>query len=116
MNINETTQPIHIEGESKSWERARLITITNNYNKTPELTFIDEKITVSPIGEKHEGLPAITVKFDPTVEFDLLNPLTDEIIGKAKFQDLQVILYSLYIYEKNKTLSMEHSPITRPLR
>lgn len=101
MNINETIKPISISGEQKTWERARIITINNDYNKIPKLTFKDERITISPIGIRHEGLPDIDVMFNPEEEFDLIHPETGQVIGRAKYQDLQILLYSLYVAKKS---------------
>ena len=83
-----------------SWQRAHLITIANSHGGTPWIKFQEERITQlsdgqvlhSPVGELIEEM------VDPSTVFNVINPLTGDIVGTATYQDLQVLLYSLYFH------------------
>lgn len=83
--------------------RSNLITIDNPNGLPPQITFVEERI------EREAGRPdrslgnvgslskALTPENGLT-EFTLLNPLTGDAIGTARYQDLQVMLHSLYFH------------------
>ncbi len=85
-----------------SWVRSPSILVSNIYNELPSITFMEEVIYNLDQGivkGPYMGslLPGIVETFStPTTQFTLLNPMTDEVIGMASYQNLQVILYSMY--------------------
>jgi hypothetical protein len=95
-NYKEQTSEINIQGEVKSWLRARSVVING---KIPQIQFSEEKISIDPLGkESHFPSEVLTQQLlDPAVEFDILNPETDEVIGISTYGQIYTILYSLYI-------------------
>lgn len=91
-----------VSGEMTTWRRAANVTISNPYNGVPVLIFYEEDKIRLPNGSIMSGPgvrdPQIKVNFDtPLAEFPLRHPVTGEVIGTAKHQDLYVLLYSLYL-------------------
>lgn len=83
-----------------SYQRARLISITNEYNSNNSITFVEEVINF--IGDQHvhtdvSQIKEILTPDNALTQFNLLNPQDDSIIGIATYQDLYVLLYSLYM-------------------
>lgn len=81
------------------WQRAHDINISNQYNQIPVITFYEEEMLETngttyqkPIGNIRETME------NPLEEFPLINPLDGTPIGTAKYMDLQVMLFSLYLY------------------
>jgi hypothetical protein len=118
MLYNEQTRQVKIEGEEKSWTRARLIKISNNLNQTPSIEFLEDTVTIKVDGsESHAGGETLKANFDPTGEFDLINPNDGTVIGKGTHQQLQVLIYSLYIKlanERDAKVSQKPADSTRP--
>lgn len=93
-NYKETT----ISGSE--YQRARLITITNEHNSNNSITFVEEKITFIGSDHFHTDVSQITETLtleNGSTSFNLLNPVDDSVIGTATYQELYVILYSLYM-------------------
>ena len=96
QNYKETT----VSGTS--YVRAREVTVTNTLGGYKGIMFCEEQVSV--FGEKimREGIGAIHQEFtaeNASTEFQLLNPITNEPIGAtATFQDVYVLLFSLYYH------------------
>ena len=79
-------------------QRANYVGITNELGVIPSIVFVEEITTLMgteciskvPMGQVGESLS------DSTVEFPLLNPDTNEVIGHATYLDTYTNLYSLY--------------------
>jgi hypothetical protein len=88
-----------VTGEIKKWQRSHKAIISNPYNGVPFIVFHEEEKTILPNGETiSKELPASLKEslIDPDKTFDLLHPVTDQVIGTAKYQDIYIVLYSLY--------------------
>jgi hypothetical protein len=85
------------------WTRSSGGQFSNPYQGVPSISFQEEElITFSdgsvikqPSNSPYTHLS--TSMTDQSREFDLLNPMTGEVIGVSKFQDVFVILHSLYM-------------------
>jgi hypothetical protein len=87
-----------IQGEITSWRRARAIRITNNYEQIPEIEFYEEEKTLTPNQVLSRDTETLKESFaNPLEEFDLIHPELGIVVGKAKYQDIYIMLYSLYI-------------------
>jgi hypothetical protein len=86
-----------------TFDRAKLITVDNPNGMPPHITFVEERI------QREDGVPDVSLgqvgtlskemtAENATTQFDLLNPATGQVIGTAQYQDLQVLLYSLYFH------------------
>lgn len=92
--------PNYREGLIGGYQRAKRVEITNPLNQIPSITFYEELVItgrenvttiVSDVSTLTEAMT------DPAVQFDLVNPETGAVIGSAAYQDIYVILYSLYM-------------------
>jgi hypothetical protein len=97
-NYNEETQT----GETVSWTRSNKVIVSNEYGQVPYISFFEEQKIKLPDGTIVQGKldtkRNITESFaDPTKPLTLLHPVTGEIIGTATYQDIYIILNSLYI-------------------
>ena len=85
-----------------SYIRAREVTITNTLGGYKGIMFCEEEVSVFGNKIMRENLGAIHQEFTPenaSTEFPLLDPVTNEQIGAtATFQDVYVILFSLYYH------------------
>lgn len=87
------------------YQRARLITITNEHNSPNTITFIEEKIKF--IGTEHyhmdvSKLSETLTQDNASTTIDLLNPVDDSVIGSATYQQLYILMYSLYMKLANE--------------
>lgn len=81
-----------------SYQRGRTLVFENPINSTPSVLVVEERVTrladriiLEPAGEIRRSVP------DLSVEFQLRNPMTNELIGgTSTYQDLYVLLFSLY--------------------
>lgn len=82
------------------WVRSNSVHISNPYQGLPMVRFGEEEITLlsdgktvnTPLGDLFEPFS------DPTKTFPLLNPVTGDPLGAtAAYQDVYVMLHSLYI-------------------
>jgi hypothetical protein len=87
----------------QSWTRSFQVIIENKLNETPYIRFDEEEVFV--IGDnntitqfKGDRVVAPFNEENSTIEFPLMNPLTNELVSgqTAKYQDIFVLLYSLY--------------------
>lgn len=75
--------------------------VSNPYNGIPSIEFTQETIatfTDNPAGFINLG-PAPSIQADlsvPTTSFNLLNPVDNSVIGTSTYQNVYVLLYSLY--------------------
>lgn len=99
-NYNENT----LVGEIITYQRSNKVIIENNLDQIPIITFMEQIISILPDNTKviigrtkcEDSL------LNPYEELNLLNPVTDEIIGTAKYVDAQILLYSVYRHIANK--------------
>lgn len=94
MNYQQT----EIAGDS--WIRANRIIIENPYEGTPAATFMEERIINLPdnVITQSQGCivePFLSENFEKT--FPLLHPQTGESVGLASYQDVYILLSSLYL-------------------
>lgn len=104
-------------GQMTTWRRAANITISNPADGVPSIVFYEEDKIRLPNGSLMSGPgvrdPQIKADLkDPLTEFPLINPATGEVIGVARYQDLYVVLYSLYLHLAAKR-DESISPVTR---
>lgn len=86
-----------IAGES--WVRAYQIIIDNRYGQTPQIVFNEEEIADATTTTFNKHVSHIVESFsDPTKTFDLLNPVDGTVIGTVSYQDVYVMLSSLYAH------------------
>ena len=86
------------EDKLKAKQRANYVAISNELGGIPNIIFVEEVATLIgtdviskvPVGQVSENL------VDPAIEFPLLNPDTNEVIGHATYLDTYINLYSLY--------------------
>lgn len=88
-----------IDGQITKWRRADRIQINNAYGQVPNIVFTEIEQTSLPDGQQiRKQTDSLRSLFDnPTGEFDLLNPETGDVIGVGQYQDMYVMLYSLYM-------------------
>ncbi len=81
-----------------AWTRSYQVVVDNKYNEVPVITFNEEEIvdTGSTVISKHVFALQQDMS-DPTVTFNLVHPVTGDVIGTASYQDAYVMLSSLYL-------------------
>lgn len=88
-----------------SWVRATRVVIENGIGGTPAVSFIEEQVINLP-GEvitRSAGNIAEPFTVENAAEaFDLLHPETGAVIGSATYQDVYVMLHSLYMHVATK--------------
>ena len=72
-----------------------------SFNEEELITFSDGSIIRQPYSAL-QGMGLTTTMANQAKEFDLINPLTGDVIGKSKYQDVFVILHSLYMSMVNE--------------
>lgn len=92
-----------------SWVRSNRISISNEFDGIPSISFIEEQmynINNTLINKPYNTSSSpggICASFDnPNKSFELINPDTGDIMGVARLNDLRVILHSLYIHLAKK--------------
>jgi hypothetical protein len=82
--------------------RSNGVYIRNELGESPSITFSEQEIIFidgsTPVKRDITSLIEIMSEEKYTTEFPLLNPVTGEQIGTAKYQDIYVMLHSLYYY------------------
>ena len=87
-----------------SWVRASYITIQNQLGVTPYISFQEEEVfqagsSVVTRSPNSMTFPPVGASFaDPTTQFSLVHPVTGVVLGSAKYLDIQVMIYSLYMH------------------
>lgn len=86
-----------------SWQRAYQVLINNFYNTTPTVTFNEEEIINTGSGILTKHISHITESFsNPTTQFNIINPIDGSVTGTASYQDVYILLSSLYLDLANK--------------
>lgn len=95
-NYKQTT----VAGES--WVRARCVVIANELGQTPVIDFREEKVTQLADGSViKQHLDHLVKELPPEsfeTVFNVLDPVTGAVTGTAKFQDVYILLHSLYYH------------------
>lgn len=80
------------------WQRANKITISNPHVGLPSISFAEEDLTVLSDGRMtNTPLSTLDQAFDnPATVFNLVNPLDGTVIGTATYQDVYVMMFSIY--------------------
>ena len=94
---------------TQSWFRSNKVIIENELNTVPVICFNEEEV-LEVNGKKvvlSEGRLFARMD-DPTKTFNILHPDTDAIIGTAAYQDVYILLYSLY---KSLALERDSAPV-----
>jgi hypothetical protein len=85
-------------------KRCKRILIENPLSGIPSLSAIEELVikddTSKVLFTSQSGLVADSFS-DPAVTFDLLNPADDSVLATKTYQDLYVMLYSIYRHLSN---------------
>lgn len=81
------------------WLRSNKVTINNPFQGIPQITFSEEEITLLSDGRAVNSPAGLLEKTFETPEgsFNLVNPVDGSVIGTSSYQDVYVILHSLYI-------------------
>ena len=93
-----------IQGEIKKWRRANEVIIKNPYGLVPSMIFNLEDVTKLPNGEtSFKPVGSFVCKYEnPDYEFDLIHPITGEVVGKGNDGWLHLFLYSKFMDEAKK--------------
>jgi hypothetical protein len=97
---------LYKEQNTKVYVRVSDIMINNpheNSGLAPSIRFNEEYAVLDPNGEVHpQGYSGHCIKEmareDAATEFNLLDPNTGTVLGKATFGELQLMLFSLYFH------------------
>lgn len=88
------------------WTRANNVTLLNPYGELPTAIFQEENVVALSDGKYvSQSAGSCTDVFTPessSETFNLLHPSTGDIIGTAAYQDVYVLLSSLYLHVANK--------------
>ena len=76
------------------YERSNMITIKNELNRIPEISFTEEMIGELSDGSKYKKAVPFLMADMNNEPYPIYNPETDEVIGETTDQQLQVLLYS----------------------
>ena len=95
MNYNESTQT----GDVTTWRRCYTINVINPYRQTPAIQFHEEDITSLPDGRTTvvNNTSCAADMSAPNTQFNLIHPETGAVIGTATYQEVYVMLFSLYM-------------------
>lgn len=93
-----------VTGEYSEYQRSNKVIITNELGGMPEITFMEQVLAALPNGQRLQVKQdkCVDQLLDPAETFNLLNPTDDSIIGTAQYQEVYVLLYSLYRHVANK--------------
>lgn len=99
------------EISGSSWQRCYKVTVLNNRNSTPTITFEEQKVYLMPDREVVLNVDSCSATFDPAGVIDLRNPETGDKVGHTITQaELYAIIYSLYM----QTAEARDNRITSP--
>ena len=91
--------------QGSKWLRSNAVTIRNEYGLAPTIIFEQEVMatftdgTIKSLGGTHSISESFT---NPTEEFNLLNSSDGTIIGTSTYQNVYILLASLYAHIANK--------------
>lgn len=84
------------------WTRSNSVRIFNDYQSTPQINFAEEEIVSLGDGEflkkPKGGIGTLLTPENIITEFNLLNPETGDTIGTGTYQQVYVLLHSLYLH------------------
>lgn len=85
-----------------TWTRAHRVTLENAYGGAGGVRFDEEQvISLGDAGVVRQPAGYVIEPFtaeNAAQTFDLVNPATGEVIGAASFQDVYVVMHSLYMH------------------
>ena len=82
----------------KSWVRAKKVTIHNEYQSVPSIVFTEEEITDFGNQIQRREIGEVSQNFSsPEGTFDVIDPVSGDVIRTATYQEAYVLLSSLYI-------------------
>jgi len=83
---------------AQTWQRAKQVHINNAYGVTPVITFQEEQVIDINGKLNFQDLGVIAKDLSsPSTTFDLISPVDGTVLGTATYQDVYVILSSLYL-------------------
>ena len=86
----------------QAWTRAHRVTLENAYGGAGGVRFDEEQvISLGEAGTVRQPAGYVIESFtaeNAAESFDLLNPATGETVGTASFQDVYVLMHSLYMH------------------
>lgn len=86
-------QQTEITGQQ--WHRFSQILIENRRNETPFVRCLEQEVTVLQNGEIVRDVSPLNFMFDPALEFEVLNPLTNEPTGTTSTgADVYTLVFS----------------------
>lgn len=84
-------------GVGEAWTRAYQVIVNNQFGTTPAITFNEEEIVSLGTTSLNKHVSHLNESFsDPSVSFNLIHPVDGSVIGTATYQDLYILLSSLY--------------------
>lgn len=98
----------------QKWVRSNRVIISNPYQGVPVINFNEEEVTLLSDGKTVNTPVGLLEKMfdEPNGTFDLINPVDGSVIGSANYQQVYVILHSLYIsLAKTRDLQNELPPV-----
>jgi hypothetical protein len=100
-----------------SWLRAYSISIANPYRGQPSITFFEEKIIDTGDDFASKDVGSLSENFtaeDAQTVFNLVNPADGSAIGTATYQQVQLLLYGLYLHLANIRDTPPAPPVEPP--
>ena len=104
--------------QTETYTRAYNISIENPLEDTPLIRFNEELVEVKPDGTTEVVGRAVSRHVSQwlpeellVTEFNVLNPMTGDVMTTATYGDVQVMMYSLYIHLAN---IRDNSPMDLP--
>lgn len=81
-----------------AWQRCHKVTVLNNRNSTPTITFDEQKVYLMPDREVVLNVDSCSATFDPSGVIEIRDPNTNQKTGQTVTQaELYGIVYSLYL-------------------
>ncbi len=84
------------------WTRANKAILDNPFGGVPGVTFLEEQVVGLPDGKSiAQSSSACSEQFstaNATTPFDLIHPVTGAVIGQATYQQVYVMMASLYTH------------------
>lgn len=93
----------------ETYVRASRVIIENPlpHIANPHIHYTEALVSVDAAGNERimDTVGAVVESFKPENQdtvFDLIHPVTGDVIGQSSYTDLQVLIYSLYFYLANE--------------
>lgn len=87
-----------------TWHRCNRVMIENGISHK-SVTFSEEQVVETPDGVLTRPLGNIFIAFDEAAaneQFDLVNPSTNEVVGRMTYLDVYAALHSAYLHLASK--------------